>query len=82
MTGTGEHCWQERIAVAQAVLAGKPVIRCTRIAVEQVLDLLAAGWTVEQLLDEFPDLTEADIRACLSYAAEALRSERVYPVPR
>ena len=69
MTGTGEHCWQERIAVDQAVLAGKPVIRCTRIA-------------VEQLLDEFPDLTEADIRACLSYAAEALRSERVYPVPR
>jgi uncharacterized protein (DUF433 family) len=82
MTGTGEHCWQERIAVDQAVLAGKPVIRCTRIAVEQVLDLLAAGWTVEQLLDEFPDLTEADLRACLSHAAEALRSERVYPVPR
>ena len=82
MTGAGEHRCQERIAIDRAVLAGKPVIRGTRIAVEQVLDSLTAGWTMEQLLDEFPGLTEADIRACLSWAAELLRSERVYPVPR
>ena len=82
MTEAGEHRWQERITIDEAVLAGKPVIRGTRIAVEQVLDMLAAGWTIDQLLNEFPGLTEADIRACLSYAAEVLRSERVYPVPR
>lgn len=82
MTGEETHRWHERIAIDEAVLGGKPVIRGTRIAVEQVLDVLAAGWTIERLLDEFPGLTEADVRACLAYAAEVLRSERVYPVPR
>ncbi|MCS7255718.1 MAG: DUF433 domain-containing protein [Thermomicrobium sp.] len=82
MTGEETHRWHEQIAIDEAVLAGKPVIRGTRIAVEQVLDVLAAGWTIERLLDEFPGLTEADVRACLAYAADVLRSERVYPVPR
>jgi uncharacterized protein (DUF433 family) len=43
--------------------------------------LLARGWTTEQILEEYDHLTADDIRACLAYASEALKSERVYPLP-
>ena len=72
--------WQDRIVFDQQVLAGKPVIEGTRIAVEFVVDLLGRGWSVEQLLEEYDHLTLQDIQACLAYASEVLKSERVYPV--
>lgn len=53
--------------------SGKACIRGTRITVYDVLDYLAAGMTQEQILADFPDLTETDIRACLAYAADAER---------
>jgi uncharacterized protein (DUF433 family) len=53
--------------------SGKPCIRGLRITVYDVLDYLAAGMTEEQILADFPDLTETDIRACLAYAADAER---------
>lgn len=53
--------------------SGKACVRDTRITVYDVLDYLAAGMTQEQILDDFPDLTETDIRACLAYAAAAER---------
>jgi uncharacterized protein (DUF433 family) len=53
--------------------SGKACVRDTRITVYDVLDYLAAGMTQEQILDDFPDLTETDIRACLAYAADAER---------
>ena len=62
--------WDDHIAVAPDVLAGKPVIKGTRIAVEFVIDLMARGWTTEQILREYDHLTPEDIRACLSHAAE------------
>jgi len=68
-----------RIVVDPKVLTGKPVVRGTRIAVEQVIDLLAQGWTEEQVLEEFDHLTHEDILACLAYAGAVLRSEAVYP---
>ncbi|MBV6404708.1 MAG: hypothetical protein GFGODING_01464 [Flavobacteriales bacterium] len=49
---------------------GKPCVRDTRIAVYDVLSWLAAGMTHQEIRDDFPQLTEADIRACLAYAAE------------
>jgi len=70
--------WQDRIILDNEVLAGKPVIKGTRIAVEFVIDLLSRGWTMEQILQEYDHLTAADIRACLAYASEMLKSERVY----
>ena len=73
--------WRERIIVDPKVLAGKPVIRGTRLSVEFVLSLLAEGWTQEQLLANYPQLSGEDIRACLAYAAEALGGEKVYPLP-
>jgi uncharacterized protein (DUF433 family) len=72
---------QARIVIDPAVLVGKPVIKGTRIAVEFAIDRLAQGWSAEQLLEEYDHLTLEDIRACLRYASEVLRSERVYPAP-
>ena len=73
--------WQERITVDPKVLVGKPVIKGTRMAVEFVVDLLGRGWTVDQVLQEYDHLTPEDVQACLAYASEVLKSERVYPLP-
>lgn len=73
--------WRERITVDPGVLVGKPVIKGTRIAVELVIDLLARGYTKEQILDQYDHITAEDIQACLAYASETLRSERVYAIP-
>ena len=72
--------WQDRIVVDPKVLAGKPVVRGTRISVELVVDLLAAGWSHAQILTSYPHLAEEDVRACLSYASELLREEQVFPL--
>jgi uncharacterized protein (DUF433 family) len=72
--------WQERIVADPKVLAGKPVIKGTRIAVEFVLDLLANGWPEPEILQSYPRLTHEDIQACLSYATDLIKSERVYPI--
>jgi uncharacterized protein (DUF433 family) len=69
-----------RIVIDAKILTGKPVIRGTRLAVEFVLDLLAQGWSAEQILEQYPGLAREDILACLRYATESLKSERVYPV--
>ena len=73
--------WQERIIVDPAILVGKPVIKGTRISVEFVVDLLGRGWTTEQILKEYDHLTLQDIQACLAYAGEMLKDERVYLLP-
>jgi len=72
--------WRDRITVDPRILVGKPVVKGTRIAVEMVVDLLAVGWTHQQILDSYPTLTEEDVRACLAYASEVLHSEKVYPI--
>ena len=63
------------------VMAGKPVVSGTRITVELLLERLAAGETIEQLLESYPRLTEQDIRDALAFAANVLRADVVYPVP-
>jgi uncharacterized protein (DUF433 family) len=70
--------WPERITVDPNVLVGKPVIKGTRLAVEFIVDLLAQGWTDAQIIDSYPGITHEDILACLAYAREMLKSERVY----
>lgn len=70
----------DRIIVDPKILTGKPVVRGTRISVELVVELLAAGWSHEQILASYPHLSEEDIRACLGYASELLREEKVYPL--
>ena len=50
------------------MLVGKPVIKGTRLAVEFAVDLLAQGWSVDDILRNYPGVTEADVWACLRYA--------------
>ena len=64
--------WRSRIVVDRAILVGKPVIRGSRLSVEFVSGLLAAGWTYQQVLDSYPHISERDIRACLAYAVAQL----------
>ncbi len=73
--------WRDRITIDAGVLVGKPIVKGTRISVEFVIDLLARGWTVEQILKEYDHLTPEDIRACLAYAGELVREEKVYSLP-
>jgi uncharacterized protein (DUF433 family) len=73
--------WHGRIVIDPLILDGKPVLKGTRIAAELLVELLAAGWSEREILDNYPQLTAEDIRACLAYAAEILREERVYPIP-
>ena len=62
------------------IMMGKPTIKGTRITVELILEKLAAGETVEQILSAHPRLTPEAVRAAMAFAAEALRSDIVYPV--
>jgi uncharacterized protein (DUF433 family) len=73
--------WEDRIIADPKILVGKPVIKGTRISVELVLDLMAQGWTDEQIMASYPHITAEDLRACFAYASEVLHSERVYPMP-
>ena len=61
------------------VMMGKPVVAGTRITVELILEKLAAGESVEQILAEYPRLTVENIRAALAFGARALRADVVYP---
>ncbi len=72
--------WEDRITVDPKVLVGKPLIKGTRLAVEFIVELLAEGWTQEQVLKNYPQLTAEDIQAALHYAAEMMKQERIYPL--
>ena len=72
--------FNERIVLNPDVLCGKPVVRGTRLAVEFIVELLGQGWTESQILENYPGLTHDDILACLQYASQQLKSERVYSV--
>lgn len=72
--------YQDRIALDPAILAGKPVVVGTRLAVDFIIELLAQGWSEEDILANYPRLSREDIRACLHYASATLRAEKVYPL--
>jgi uncharacterized protein (DUF433 family) len=68
-----------RITVNPSLFGGKPVIRNRRIAVEHILDMLAAGDSVETILSGYPFLSKEDIQACLVYARKIVGHERIEP---
>ena len=72
--------WQERIIIDPEILVGKPLVKGSRLAVEFIIDLLAKGWSEDEILRNYPGLSQEDIRACLSYASEILRAEKIYPL--
>jgi uncharacterized protein (DUF433 family) len=71
----------ERIVVDPKILAGKPVIRGTRLAVEFILELLAAGQSENEVLANYPGLSREDILACLSYASYLAHEYKAFPLP-
>ena len=73
--------WHGKIAIDPRILAGKPVVRGTRLSVDFILELLAQGWSEAQIVENYPALDQQGILACIGYAAEILKSEHVYPTP-
>ena len=72
--------WKDRVVLDPKLLDGKPVVKGTRLAVEFIVGLLADGWIEADILANYPGLGHEDILACLAYAQDRLRSERVYPL--
>ena len=70
---------EQRIVLDPAILAGKPIVRGTRLSVEFIIGLMADGWSEADVLANYPGLTREDIAACLTYARNLLNSERVFP---
>jgi excisionase family DNA binding protein len=68
-----------RLTTNPQVLAGKPAIKGTRISVELILENLSAGWSMEDILDSYPHISEEDVRACIAYAAALVASEEIIP---
>jgi uncharacterized protein (DUF433 family) len=68
-----------RIALDPTVLAGKPIIRGSRLSVEFVIGLMANGWGEADILANYPGITHDDIIACFAYARDVLSSEKVFP---
>lgn len=71
--------YQDYITIEPGKRGGKPCIRGMRITVYDVLDYLASGMTEDEILDDFPDLTREDIKACLAFAAD--RERRLMTIP-
>jgi uncharacterized protein (DUF433 family) len=69
--------WRDHVTADPATLAGKPALRGTRISVEFLLGLFAAGWTERQVLDSYPAVTPEGLRAALAYAADCVRARSI-----
>ena len=67
--------WKDRITVDPEILVGKPIIRRTRISVDLLMDRLADGWTMEQIMESYPRVTREDVLAAISFVTEVFREE-------
>lgn len=65
--------WQKHIISDNSILLGKPTVKGTRISVEHIIGLLAQGWSEQQILDNYPRLTNNSLRAVFSYIQECLK---------
>jgi len=70
----------ERITINPKVMVGKPVIRGTRLTVEYILNLLAHGATVTEIISEYKGLTKEDIQACILFATKSLENTTFMPL--
>jgi uncharacterized protein (DUF433 family) len=74
--------WRDYIHSDSEILSGKPVVQGTRLSVEFLLGLFAAGWAEEQVLEGYPNLTRESLRAVFAFAAESARDERTFELHR
>lgn len=70
---------QPRIVIDPSILVGKPVVRGTRLSVDFIIGLMADGWAEADILRNYQNPTHEDIAACLAYARDMLKAEKVYP---
>ncbi len=70
----------DRITINSNILVGKPTIRGLRISVDQIIKALAAGLTTGEILDDYPELENEDIKAALLYASKILESEKIFNI--
>ena len=67
--------WKDHVVVDPKVLVGKPIIRGTRISVELLMDRLADGWSMDQILESYPRVTRDDVLAAIAFVTEVFREE-------
>ncbi len=72
--------WRQYIEMDKEIQQGKPVVKGTRLSVDFLLGLLGAGWTSEQILENYPDLTSDSLAAAFAFAADSLREMSFYPL--
>jgi len=70
--------WRQFIHSDPNILVGKPVVKGTRLAVDFLLNLYGAGWTEQQILENYPTLTPEALRAIHAFAAESVQDEKIY----
>jgi uncharacterized protein (DUF433 family) len=70
---------EDRISVDPQICSGKPCIRGTRIMVKNILGLIAGGYSVERIIETYPELTRDDVAAALDYASQVIDEEKVIP---
>ena len=70
--------WNNRIEIKPDVLAGKPVVKSTRLSVEFLLGLFAEGWTEQQVLENYPQLAREDLQAVFAFSAACLHDEQFF----
>ena len=71
---------EERIVIDEKILGGKPIIKGTRIPVYLIVEMIASGLSVKDILKEYPELSEEDVKAALRYAASLLKRETYYEI--
>ena len=71
---------EERIVIDEKILGGKPVIKGTRIPVYLIVEMVANGLSIKEILKEYPELSEEDVKAALRYAASLLKRETYYEI--
>ena len=65
--------WQRHITTNKGILQGKPIIKNTRLSVEFILERLATGWTEEEIIENYPSLTEESLKAVYSYVYDCMK---------
>lgn len=74
--------WKEHITTDKDILLGKPVIKGTRLSVDHLIGLLAQGWSEKQVLDNFPRLTQNDLKTIFKYIQECMKDGLFYELPK
>ena len=72
--------WQEYIVSEPKILIGKPTIKGTRISVELILELFSLGWNETQILDSYPSISSASLKAVFAYLKDCIQQELYFPI--